>query len=241
MTRLLFTLGFCTVAIAQACGVDEGLFSEAGSGAGGTTTASDDDDTSSSSGGGDTSTTSSTGGAPSTSSTGGAPTTSSTSTGGGTNCAHDVCDEGAALANGCDDCVTQICQSDAFCCTNQWDQTCVEHVWTICGKDCAPGEIACDAQYQFSPGYNMVCTQEADECELAANITIASCNTICQTGGGECLGAHNDDGSGCGFQQNPALSCNSMNIMSAVCHCSRGCGQGPPCSINQDCINGQCQ
>ncbi len=239
MKRALCLLGVLTVAVAQACGVDDGLFSDAGSGAGGETTT--DPQPSASSGGGD-------GGAPSSSSSGGAPSTSATggeattgTGGGGGGCAHDPCNAGAPLTSGCDDCVTQICAGDAFCCNDQWDELCVDQVWTVCAKDCAPGEIACDAQYQGSPGYGAVCTQGADACQLSANLTVASCNAICEAGGGECLDAYNDDGSGCGYSQFPQIGCNTSTLMSAVCVCSRGCGQGPPCSNNQDCINGQCQ
>lgn len=54
-------------------------------------------------------------------------------------CAHDVCSLGAAsqpLANGCDPCVTTVCQSDSWCCSNDWDQQCKDEAVAWCGKTC---------------------------------------------------------------------------------------------------------
>jgi len=56
--------------------------------------------------------------------------------GGGGSCAHNKCSTGGKLASGCDPCVTQICAQDSYCCTNQWDSTCVSEVSSICGLTC---------------------------------------------------------------------------------------------------------
>lgn len=48
-------------------------------------------------------------------------------------CAHDVCETGVALEDGCNDCSTQVCAQDAFCCTTEWDVTCTELAATTCG------------------------------------------------------------------------------------------------------------
>jgi hypothetical protein len=56
--------------------------------------------------------------------------------GGGGSCAHDKCTTGSNLASGCDSCVTQVCSSDSFCCTDLWDSTCVSEVGLICGTTC---------------------------------------------------------------------------------------------------------
>ena len=51
-------------------------------------------------------------------------------------CSHPLCDQGAALVDGCDPCVTQICAVDSFCCTNSWDGLCVDEVTSVCGQAC---------------------------------------------------------------------------------------------------------
>jgi hypothetical protein len=53
-----------------------------------------------------------------------------------TECAHDICEEGGALQSGCNDCVTSICEADAFCCTNSWDSLCADEVNSVCGQAC---------------------------------------------------------------------------------------------------------
>jgi hypothetical protein len=55
---------------------------------------------------------------------------------GGSTCLHDECATGNRLTSGCDPCVTQVCAKDSFCCTKNWDATCVKEVGTICGQTC---------------------------------------------------------------------------------------------------------
>lgn len=55
-------------------------------------------------------------------------------------CAHDVCVEGEALTTSTcpeDTCVAQICEADAFCCNNTWDNLCVEQVQSVCMQECS--------------------------------------------------------------------------------------------------------
>ena len=251
-------IGLVPFALAQACSVDTSLFGGApteddGSGGDGgdapTTSSSsgmggNPTTTSSSSGmGGDPNTSSSSGvgEGPNTSSSsgvGGDPNTSSSSgQGGSPTCGHDICDLGGALQNDCDPCVTQICQGDPFCCDNQWDQLCLEQVFSVCNIDCNPNAPDCANQYNGFPGYYF-CSQTGDLCTMGANLQGTSCNQICSAGGGECEGGFNNQGQ-CGLGQN--IGCNGTGLMSAICVCSRGCGNGPACSGGQICINGQCQ
>ncbi len=60
-------------------------------------------------------------------------------------CAHDPCEEGAALNAACDPCVADICQADSFCCDFEWDETCVEEVQSVCG------DLMCLAACEHSP------------------------------------------------------------------------------------------
>ena len=52
------------------------------------------------------------------------------------NCAHDICDGGAALEEGCDPCVAAICEADAYCCESDWDGICINEVASVCGIVC---------------------------------------------------------------------------------------------------------
>ncbi len=56
-------------------------------------------------------------------------------------CGHPLCTIGAKVTKGCDgaakgDCATKICNVDSFCCTNSWDQKCVDQVKTVCAQTC---------------------------------------------------------------------------------------------------------
>lgn len=53
--------------------------------------------------------------------------------GGGSVCAHDECTVGAALPASCSSCAQTVCFLDSFCCTAEWDQTCVDAAKTYCG------------------------------------------------------------------------------------------------------------
>lgn len=56
-------------------------------------------------------------------------------TGGGDTCEHNVCEEGGNLANGCNSCVTTICEADPYCCNTGWDHLCTGAVDELCGAD----------------------------------------------------------------------------------------------------------
>jgi cysteine-rich repeat protein len=54
-------------------------------------------------------------------------------------CTHPICEVGGPLASGCDgqaSCVDAICKTDGFCCTKQWDTSCVNKISDICGVKC---------------------------------------------------------------------------------------------------------
>jgi hypothetical protein len=54
-------------------------------------------------------------------------------------CAHSQCATGAALASGCNACVTTICGVLGTCCSGSWTQQCVDAVATECGATCTAG------------------------------------------------------------------------------------------------------
>jgi hypothetical protein len=51
-------------------------------------------------------------------------------------CSHDLCDQGNALEETCDPCVTAVCAADPFCCNNTWDERCVDAAQETCGISC---------------------------------------------------------------------------------------------------------
>lgn len=52
-------------------------------------------------------------------------------------CSHDPCSQGTALEASCDPCVGAVCAADPYCCTNTWDERCIEAAQTTCGLSCA--------------------------------------------------------------------------------------------------------
>ena len=46
--------------------------------------------------------------------------------GAATGCAHDECSVGLALEATCSDCAEAVCAQDDWCCSNEWDDLCVE-------------------------------------------------------------------------------------------------------------------
>jgi hypothetical protein len=51
-------------------------------------------------------------------------------------CAHSPCVTGGKLNPNCDPCVAQVCATDSFCCSVQWDSSCKGEVTSICGQSC---------------------------------------------------------------------------------------------------------
>jgi len=57
-------------------------------------------------------------------------------------CSHNKCYSGDKLTAGCDPCVAQICQASPYCCTDKWDNLCVDKVKSLCGESC-PAKGVC--------------------------------------------------------------------------------------------------
>ncbi len=63
----------------------------------------------------------------------------------GIECAHEVCTEGVALSDECNDCVTAVCDVDPYCCTVAWDEICVGEAGAVC-------EVTCPGAPVIAPG-----------------------------------------------------------------------------------------
>lgn len=225
--------------LAAACASDADLFGTGSGGSGGTGATTSTPTTTSAGGTTSTPTGTETGSATGTA-TG---STTGTPTGGGgsggsstTNCAHDVCELGGALASDCADCVSDVCDADPFCCANRWDYWCVDAAADACSEDCGAGLGDCGAQYGQAPGY-VDCGGGAVTCTFGFQNNQYSCGQVCRYDGGECVGAYNNEGQ-CGFAEE--LGCQFVGFESALCICSRGCGVGPACPDNQSCSDGSC-
>ena len=57
-------------------------------------------------------------------------------------CDHQVCEEGTALDPTCGACAEAICAQDSYCCTTDWDSTCVGLVDSLCTTTCT-GDSSC--------------------------------------------------------------------------------------------------
>ncbi len=158
--------------------------------------------------------------------------------GGAPTCAHDPCDEGVPLADGCDPCVSQICSIDSFCCDSNWDYLCTYQVLDVCAVDCAPNLPDCNTQHAATAPSYQFCGQSGAVCDFAFNGTGKSCAAICGDAGTECEEAINNGQDTCDHGQN--IGCDTIGFVTAICVCTRGCGNGQPCQPGQTCTSGTC-
>ncbi len=77
---------------------------------------------------------------------------SSSSSGGGPACTHSLCTAGPALTAACDPCAQSICAVDAYCCSTNWDSTCVGEVATVCKSSCDAGSSSSSSSSSSSNG-----------------------------------------------------------------------------------------
>ncbi len=156
-----------------------------------------------------------------------------------------MCEIGPPLVDGCEPCVTSVCAADSYCCATYWDATCLQEVFTYCGIDCwgtggsgaGGGAGSCDDQYDQAPSYSL-CQEAPSTCQFSASVSQYSCHEVCTYFGGECFDTYNNQGP-CGLGTH--LDCNTKGYQSVICICSRGCGNGPPCTLPSVCVNGVCQ
>ena len=105
-------------------------------------------------------------------------------------CAHSECVDGAALTDGCSQCVTAVCAADDYCCTTAWDSLCISQVETSCGAGFC-GEVApacvhpeCEAgealTAECSSCATDVCAADAFCCTTAwDSYCVAAAETVC--------------------------------------------------------------
>jgi hypothetical protein len=60
-------------------------------------------------------------------------------------CTHSECEAGGGLVKECSTCATKVCTADAYCCTSDWDSTCVTTAQAITECGCQADSGASDA------------------------------------------------------------------------------------------------
>jgi hypothetical protein len=149
------------------------------------------------------------------------------------NSCHDECTVGGALGAQCGACAIAVCTGDPFCCTDTWDQTCVDEVPDACQK-------ACDTCSQSGMGGH-------DRCTVGGPL-MASCSpcvaSLCQAVPDCCMTQWTQN---C-IDQIPAY-CSPVYLCSGQCKTVAQCtgGQGclathtcGPCVADYDCAPGTC-
>jgi len=97
--------------------------------------------------------------------TGGAASTGGAGSGsGGGACDHPVCKGGGPLVSSCDPCATTVCNGDPFCCTDNWDGTCVSEAIMKCGTTCC-GDGLC-----IGGNTCAACPQDCGDCGCAHSV-----------------------------------------------------------------------
>lgn len=118
-----------------------------------------------------------------------------TTSGGSGQCNHSECSTGGPLDTSCNACTAAVCAEDAFCCTTEWDQLCVNAANQLCpscsgssGPTCAHSACAeGDALSPLcSPCVKAVCDDDPFCCDaqfgewddlcVDAAETVSSCN-----------------------------------------------------------------
>lgn len=87
-------------------------------------------------------------------------------------CAHDVCSQGSSLTASCSPCASTVCDADAFCCDDSWDNLCVQQAQELCGGCEAPPPPACvHSECESGP----VLTSACSTCAATVCATDAFC------------------------------------------------------------------
>jgi hypothetical protein len=157
------------------------------------------------------------------------------------NMCHDECTAGDPLGAQCGACAVSVCTIDPFCCTGQWDRTCVEEVGSYCDK-------ACEACGQSDMGGHDKC-QTGGALEDTCSPCVAA---ICQAQPSCCMSSWDqscidlvpqycEKAYLCQGQCNDPAQCTGTD----GCLADYTCG---PCVANYDCFpkmcdtnSGQCQ
>jgi hypothetical protein len=144
-------------------------------------------------------------------------------------CDHQVCETGTALNPDCGTCADAVCAADTFCCTTEWDATCVANVDKYCTTTCS-GTTSCDhgpcaeggaLDPSCSPCTAAVCDDDPYCCSSAGSwdtscAALAAGKTECAA---ECAGgcAHSE------CEVGPTLAASCSPCATAICAADSYC------------------
>jgi hypothetical protein len=63
--------------------------------------------------------------------------------GGSGSCGHDECSAGGKLNSDCSSCASVVCNIDPYCCSTNWDDTCIQEAAQYCNKCESSGSGSC--------------------------------------------------------------------------------------------------
>lgn len=93
-------------------------------------------------------------------------------------CAHDVCQTGAPMANGCSDCVSEICAVDPYCCSYSYTGSC-NHDPCVTGSRLNSACDPCVAAICSTPGYGSCCQSSGSWSQTCVNAVTSICGKSC--------------------------------------------------------------
>jgi hypothetical protein len=103
-------------------------------------------------------------------------------------CSHALCTTGAKLFIGCatnnvvNQCVTDICKFDPFCCNNSWDSLCVERVRTVCKSlTCSESKGNCPTAPCDAGAASTPFTSNCDSAKAACVAKVCAADSYCCT------------------------------------------------------------
>jgi hypothetical protein len=96
------------------------------------------------------------------------------------NSCHPECTAGDPLGAQCGTCATAVCTVDPYCCTTEWDQTCVSEVPDRCAKVCETcAHDKCAAGNALDPAcsacVDSICMAIPSCCDSSAGMWTAQC------------------------------------------------------------------
>jgi hypothetical protein len=102
-------------------------------------------------------------------------------------CEHDLCAPGAPLQPTCDACAATVCGQDPFCCTTEWDRSCVTQAEQLCNLTCTPAcahdrcENGAPLAANCDPCVAQICRQDPYCCENSWDRQcVEAVETVCQ-------------------------------------------------------------
>jgi len=141
-------------------------------------------------------------------------------------CDHTVCEIGGPLDVSCGACSKAVCTNDAYCCTESWDQICVNEVDQYCATPCGGTTPGCSPDICIDPDLPkqdpscgdctwavcdadpFCCNTKWDQYCVDATATLPDCTVQCGGGGG-C--AHDE------CEEGGALAPTCSDCAAAVC------------------------